>query len=316
MKKTIQIIESKKEVLSLCLILLLCFLSTSIFLSCNDNNELLEEMGEQELSALENEDQQIKTIISDIEKGNSNYQAKSSDSYFYYRYDDNLVDQLGNEYTWLIKDYGEMSNAPYVKFYGPDHSTTYIQMSRIGTTYWYLKKSLLKAGLYSWRYVDNNKNNMTNSSAKIVNIDSGNDYPYNDGECIPDANYCWDSWNFFKYNCTSWAAWKVNQMWGNNEFLNRTSGVYLGNANRWANSFIDLGYTVNNTAALGSLAHWDADAPAHPTAGHIAFVENVYSDGTILISEYNYYAYQYGTRILSPGDDWYPDNFIHAQFQK
>jgi surface antigen len=45
--------------------------------------------------------------------------------------------------------------------------------------------------------------------------------------------------------------------------------------------------------------------------GHVAYVSAVYDDGSILIEEYNWSAYSYGTRRLYPGGGYWPSNFIN-----
>jgi surface antigen len=43
--------------------------------------------------------------------------------------------------------------------------------------------------------------------------------------------------------------------------------------------------------------------------GHVAFVEAVYGNGTILISEYNWTPYSYSQRVVNPYN--YGGVFIH-----
>lgn len=92
-------------------------------------------------------------------------------------------------------------------------------------------------------------------------------------------------------------------------------GSYLGNGAQWASSARALGYLVNRTphvgavmvvaagqAVIGTTYTWYASA----TAGHVAVVEAVFSNGTIYISEggskTNNPSYQ---TIVNPGSYWY-----------
>ncbi|MFV5768544.1 CHAP domain-containing protein [Staphylococcus sciuri] len=56
-----------------------------------------------------------------------------------------------------------------------------------------------------------------------------------------------------------------------------------GNANQWAANAAADGYTVNNTPKKGSILQSTAGA-----YGHVAYVENVNSDGSVEVSEMNY----------------------------
>ena len=60
-------------------------------------------------------------------------------------------------------------------------------------------------------------------------------------------------------------------------------GSTWGNANNWASAAAASGYTVNNSPASGSILQSTAGG-----YGHVAYVENVNSDGSINVSEMNY----------------------------
>ncbi|WP_018143172.1 CHAP domain-containing protein [Alloscardovia criceti] len=63
-------------------------------------------------------------------------------------------------------------------------------------------------------------------------------------------------------------------------------GSYMGNGMDWANSARRLGYVVNNTPHVGAVVVFQpGQAGADRTYGHVAVVERVNSNGTILISE-------------------------------
>lgn len=60
-------------------------------------------------------------------------------------------------------------------------------------------------------------------------------------------------------------------------------GSTWGNANNWASAAAASGYTVNNNPSQGSILQSSTGA-----MGHVAYVENVNSDGSINVSEMNY----------------------------
>ncbi|MDT7510344.1 CHAP domain-containing protein [Bifidobacterium sp. H6bp9] len=83
--------------------------------------------------------------------------------------------------------------------------------------------------------------------------------------------------------CTLWAYIRRSQ-------LSLPVGSYMGNGAEWANTARSLGYLVNNTPHVGAamvfargqrVGYWNADW----TYGHVAVVERVNADGSVLISE-------------------------------
>lgn len=83
--------------------------------------------------------------------------------------------------------------------------------------------------------------------------------------------------------CTLWAYIRRSQ-------LALPVGSYMGNGADWAGTARSLGYLVNNTPHVGAVmvfargqrvTHWNANW----SYGHVAVVERVNSDGSVLISE-------------------------------
>ncbi|SOE47135.1 CHAP domain-containing protein [Salinibacterium xinjiangense] len=81
------------------------------------------------------------------------------------------------------------------------------------------------------------------------------------------------------HNCTNFVAWKL--------ISNGVSrpNIGLGDAGQWAESAIANGIGVDRVPAVGAVAQWDAYASNVGMYGHVAYVEKVNADGTILISE-------------------------------
>lgn len=86
-----------------------------------------------------------------------------------------------------------------------------------------------------------------------------------------------DDWGMFNRECVSYAAFKV-----------AASGRHMpywggrGNANQWDENARAAGITVNSNPSVGAVAQTNAGG-----YGHVMFVEHVYGDGTIFISQYN-----------------------------
>ena len=77
--------------------------------------------------------------------------------------------------------------------------------------------------------------------------------------------------------CVSYTAWKVIQKTG-------YTPRYWGNANMWPASARAANFSTGNTPRAGSLGVISAGQ-----YGHIVYVEAVNGDGTVDISQYNYY---------------------------
>ncbi len=81
-----------------------------------------------------------------------------------------------------------------------------------------------------------------------------------------------DPWLYNLRNCTSYVAWKINQVFGKN-----ISG--WGDASSWDSSAISAGYSNDSSPQVGDIAQW--------TSGdHVAYVYKVVS-GVAYFDEYN-----------------------------
>lgn len=110
-------------------------------------------------------------------------------------------------------------------------------------------------------------------------------YPWEAG-CYVDAN-AWshggangdgsDPLGYGCRQCVSYAAWRAGDYSGN-------FPRYWGNANQWPGSARSLGYSTGSTPRAHSVGIISAGA-----YGHAVWVEAVNGDGTIDISQYNYY---------------------------
>ena len=120
-----------------------------------------------------------------------------------------------------------------------------------------------------------------------------------------------DPWNFYSRECTSFVAWRLtndNRL----PFSNNWGGVHWGNAYQWGAAARALGFAINGTPTVGSVAWWNGANPSASSFGHVAWVARVYSDRSILIEEYNYLsAGNYDQRHLYPGTYSWPSGFIH-----
>ncbi|KKI56318.1 CHAP domain-containing protein [Staphylococcus pasteuri] len=84
-------------------------------------------------------------------------------------------------------------------------------------------------------------------------------------------------------------------------------GSTWGDARNWASAAQQAGYTVNNTPKAGSILQSSAGG-----YGHVAYVENVSSDGSVTVSEMNYNGgpFSVSTRTISASEAG-SYNYIH-----
>jgi surface antigen len=128
----------------------------------------------------------------------------------------------------------------------------------------------------------------------------GDDYPYSGGAIDQP-----DPWSFLTRECTSFVAWRMNELGVN--FTNGMNGGWFGNAENWDDNARALGWAVDNTPTVNAIAEWEPYAFGASSLGHVAYVAAVNGDGTITIEEYNYgYAYNYSTRTIPASNvSWY-----------
>ena len=121
------------------------------------------------------------------------------------------------------------------------------------------------------------------------------DYPYK-GKCGGV-----DPWNYYKCQCTSFVAWRVNKRLGL-KFHNKYKGHAWGNANSWDDAARASGVKVDNKPKVGCIAQTNAG-----NYGHVAYVSAV-NGNTVTVEEYNHGGVEkYGKRTVSK-DSF---NYIH-----
>ncbi|MDD5551726.1 MAG: CHAP domain-containing protein [Candidatus Pacebacteria bacterium] len=157
--------------------------------------------------------------------------------------------------------------------------------------------------------IDDKMRSLARQSIDLI-IGGGGGYPYA-GQCGYD-----DPWKFPACQCTSYAAWKWFS-WGD-KFGEKSMKDYLGqrNAKNWPWIASNLGYKTGHIAQRGAIASWNFGE-----YGHVAIVENVYSNGSIRISEYNYAATEtYSIRTIpkswynTPSDPYKYATFIYPRY--
>ncbi len=103
----------------------------------------------------------------------------------------------------------------------------------------------------------------------------------------------------------SWAAYRLSQLNGI-AFSNYYGGKgRWGNADNWGPQARRLHIAVNSNPALGSIAWY--------SSGHVAYVEQVNSANSIVISEMNYDGDNgFRVQVITPDSGYWPAGFIHV----
>lgn len=132
-------------------------------------------------------------------------------------------------------------------------------------------------------------------------------YPYPQApQCTAGGACVADAWNMYQGQCTSWVAFRLNQLNGV-KFTNQYGGPgRWGNASNWGARATALAIPVDQAPRVGSIA-WYA-------YGHVAYVERVDSATSVVISEMNFdRGNGFRVRTITAGTAGWPTGFIHLK---
>jgi surface antigen len=130
---------------------------------------------------------------------------------------------------------------------------------------------------------------------------AGDDYPYKTAQTCSTGCVI-DPWGFSERECVSFVAWRLNQAFGTPQlsgggygFTNNMNGGNWGNGEHWDDNATALGFLVDSTPRVGSIAHWNSNETTTITGGsftagslgHVGYVSEVASDGTVTVEQYN-----------------------------
>nr|WP_052477847.1 CHAP domain-containing protein [Kibdelosporangium sp. MJ126-NF4]CEL14414.1 Choline binding protein D [Kibdelosporangium sp. MJ126-NF4]CTQ88779.1 Choline binding protein D [Kibdelosporangium sp. MJ126-NF4] len=121
---------------------------------------------------------------------------------------------------------------------------------------------------------------------------TGDDYPYRGKLNTVDR------WLMYSGQCTSWVAWRMEQLHGYFHNYGWRNGIegHWGNAHEWNDNAVRLGYRVDRIPKPGAIAHWEAGEGGASGLGHVAYVAAV-KGSTVTVQEYNWAVDRgYGTR--------------------
>ncbi len=114
--------------------------------------------------------------------------------------------------------------------------------------------------------------------------------------------------NFFPAkgtNCTWYAHGRMMQL----GYCKYALDSMRFNARSWANN-ADRGAEVQYDPSTHAIAFWDGTTSFGGSLGHVAVVEEVRADGSILVSDSSSSGEPYHTYVITPGDRKWPSGFI------
>ncbi len=129
-------------------------------------------------------------------------------------------------------------------------------------------------------------------------VEAGDDYPwfyqaadYEGGGLSPLG--------YYYRECVDFVAWRLNRDVGSTEAPFAFTWPYLtpggGDARQWASNWKRHGWPTGKEPVAGAVAWFPGN--------HVAYVKEVFPDGTFLIEEYNHgMSHAYGQRILEVSD--------------
>lgn len=124
----------------------------------------------------------------------------------------------------------------------------------------------------------------------IRNVPDTTGYPW--ANYNPFPNETPDPWGMYLRQCVSYTAWKV---WRSGRNMPYWGG--RGNANQWDDNARAAGIPVDGNPRVGDIAVSNSGF-----YGHVMYVEHVYDDGRILISQYNaQWDGRYSEAVIYPG---------------
>lgn len=145
--------------------------------------------------------------------------------------------------------------------------------------------------LYSNATRQKNSQSYLRSTARAL----GDDYPYYDqltdsqgGELSP--------MRYYYRECTDFVAWRLNRDAGSTSAPFKWNWSTLtpggGNASQWRSAWQSRGWATGNQPQAGAVAWF--------TGNHVAYVNSVLPDGSVMLEEYNWGGdHHFGQRIVS-----------------
>ncbi|MFT2815434.1 CHAP domain-containing protein [Leifsonia sp. A12D58] len=126
----------------------------------------------------------------------------------------------------------------------------------------------------------------------------GDDYPW-PYELVDSAGGGLSPLGYYYRECVDFVAWRLNRDAGASNGSWRWTWNSLtpggGNAYSWADAWAGHGWATSNTPVVGAVAWFNYN--------HVAYVQSVGADGSVVLEEYNWMgSHAYHTRTVAPSD--------------
>lgn len=199
----------------------------------------------------------------------------------YETYDQSLIDYIN-----LMKNGTTWDNELYISSWKTNSKSVeeaaYALQGIFSTDLFYAEKIIRIINEYNLKQYDDINNISTNikvediPTSPLLNYLPDNlEFPEYNGRQYPGAeSYAWG-------NCTQYVYNRIFQLGGE-------IGKYMGNGGDWGSNAIQQGYCTTNIPQVGYAVSFPPGvAGASSDYGHVAFVEDIHEDGSVLVSEMN-----------------------------
>ena len=244
--------------------------------------------------------------------------GRCDDGEFCYYYNSNNQGSI-SDFTGSVSDYGTSQPSCY-DFKSPgsgqhqcikNNAASVWNRSSVPVTVYFNSGYDGSSDVIGKGYKGNLKSTLYNENAshRFGSTGGGSSYPARDDYPYKGQTTGVDRWNFYKGQCTSFAAWAVNSRL-HIAFHNYYRGKHWGNAENWDNAARSAGISVSRTPRPGDVAVRNSG-----TYGHVAFVTRVRSSGRFEVDEYNLGGtsrYSHRTTSVGSGSSNF-DSFIHLR---
>ncbi|TFD30675.1 CHAP domain-containing protein [Cryobacterium cryoconiti] len=126
----------------------------------------------------------------------------------------------------------------------------------------------------------------------------GDDYPWFD-QATDDQGGGLSPLGYYYRECVDFVAWRLNRDAGSTgspwSYTWSSLTPSGGNASNWASAWAGHGWATGDTPVVGAVAWFNYN--------HVAYVQSINSDGSVMLEEYNWNSsHAYHTRTVSPSE--------------
>lgn len=124
-------------------------------------------------------------------------------------------------------------------------------------------------------------------------------------------------WGFYTRHSTDYVAWRFfeRDVAFSADMMGPSGKTgHFGDPGTWAANAAVIGFKVDGAPRAGSIAHWGGGEQGASSAGHVAYVDRVNADGSVVISEFDWSVkYGYSQRGQAGTTSVRAPRYIHIQ---